>query len=263
MRKPLVVGNWKLNGRLAENKNRILALAEAVKNITQVEVGLCLPYVYLFQAQQLLANTGMLWGAQNVSQFVQGAYTACISAEMLAEFGCHLVIVGHSERRHYTAENSQKAVIRIQRAVDAGITPIYCIGETQAEHAAGVAKKVIAAQLSALLGLDELSLQKIFALGLVVAYEPVWAIGTGQAAIPAFVQEMHVFIRRLLAQYDSHFAANVRIIYGGSVSLDNAQSLFAMPDVDGALVGRASLNVDTFAGICAIASQQAVVQSHV
>ena len=122
---------------------------------------------------------------------------------------------------------------------------------------------MIAAQLSALLGLDELSLQKIFALGLVVAYEPVWAIGTGQAAIPAFVQEMHVFIRRLLAQYDSHFAANVRIIYGGSVSLDNAQSLFAMPDVDGALVGRASLNVDTFAGICAIASQQAVVQSHV
>ncbi|MCL4146194.1 UNVERIFIED_CONTAM: hypothetical protein GTU68_037286, partial [Idotea baltica] len=125
----VVGGNWKLNGSLAENKGRLLATVEAIKGINQVEVGLCLPYPYLFQAQQLLSSTALIWGAQNVSQFVQGAYTSCVSADMVAEFGCQLVIIGHSERRLYSAENSNKAAIRIKRAVDAGVTPVYCIGE--------------------------------------------------------------------------------------------------------------------------------------
>jgi len=193
MRKPIVIGNWKLNGRLVENKARMLAMVDTVKGLDQIDIGLCLPYVYLFQAQQVLAGTNIMWGAQNVSQFERGAYTSCVSAEMVAEFGCQLVILGHSERRHYSAENSKKAVIRIKRAVDAGITPVYCIGETLKEHQAGHAKSVITAQVNALLDLDASSLNKIKAFGLVIAYEPVWAIGADQAATPALAQEMHAF----------------------------------------------------------------------
>lgn len=161
------------------------------------ETGLCLPYVYLFEVQQLLANTDLLWGSQNTSQFMQGAYAAYVSAEIVAEFGCRLVIVGHSERRHYSAENSSKPVMRIKRAVSVGVTPIYCIGKTQSEHAAGDAKLVIEAQLLALLDLDKASLEKVKSFGLVIAYEPIWAIGTGQAATPALAQNMHAFIRGL------------------------------------------------------------------
>lgn len=253
MRRPLVVGNWKLNGSLAENETRMQATAGALKNINQVDIGLCLPYVYLFQAQQLLANTNIMWGAQNVSQFEQGAYTACVSAEMVAEFGCQLAIVGHSERRHYSAENSAKAVMRIKRAVDAGITPIYCIGETQEEHAAGDAKRVLAEQLMALFDLDKASLEKIKSFGMDIAYEPVWAIGADQAATPELAQNMHLFIRDLLAKHDAVFAEKTRIIYGGSVTPDNAKALFEMPDIDGGLVGRASLDAHAFSSICAAA----------
>lgn len=253
MRRPLVVGNWKLNGSLAVNEARMQAIVGAEKDIHQIDIGLCLPYVYLFQAQQLLANTNIMWGSQNVSQFEQGAYTACVSADMVAEFGCQLAIVGHSERRHYSAENSAKAVIRIKRAVDAGITPIYCIGETQAEHAAGEAKKVLAAQLMALLDLDKICLEKIKSFGLVMAYEPVWAIGADQAATPELAQSMHAFIRDLLSKFDAEFAQKTRIIYGGSVTPENAKALFNMPDIDGGLIGRASLDAHAFSSICAAA----------
>lgn len=255
-RQPLVIGNWKLNGNLAENKARMQAVLDGLGNISQVDIGLCLPYVYLFQAQQLLANSRLLWGSQNVSQFEQGAYTSCVSAEMVAEFGCQLAIVGHSERRHYSAENSAKAVMRIKRAVDAGITPIYCIGETQAEHMAGEANQVIEAQVLALLDLDKTSLKKITSFGLVIAYEPVWAIGADQAATPEFAQKMHALIRGLLAKYDAAFAEKTRIIYGGSVTSCNAKALFDMPDIDGGLVGRASLNAASFTSICVAATQQ-------
>ena len=153
MRQPLAVGNWKLNGSLAENKIRIQVIVNALENLVHAEVGLCLPYLYLFQVQQLLANTDLLWGSQSVSQFVQGAYTACVSAQIVAEFGCRLMIVGRSERRHYSAENSSKPVIE--------------------------------AQLLALLDLDKASLEKVKSFGLVIAYEPILAIGTGQAATPA------------------------------------------------------------------------------
>lgn len=256
MRKPLVIGNWKLNGHLAENKMRMQAVADALNNTEAVNVGLCLPYVYLFQAQQVLANTGLLWGSQNVSQFDQGAYTSCISAEMVAEFGCQLAIIGHSERRHYSAENSEKAVLRVQRTIDAGMTPVYCIGETQTEHSAGEAKQVITAQVMALLDLDKLSLEKITSFGLVIAYEPVWAIGTGQAATPVFAQTMHAFIRSLLAKHDTAWAKKTRIIYGGSVTPENAKALFDMPDIDGGLVGSASLSAVSFIAICKAATMK-------
>jgi triosephosphate isomerase (TIM) len=253
MRTPLIIGNWKLNGRLAENTTRLRAIVTAVKHINQVDIGLCLPYVYLFQAQQILSNTNVMWGAQNVSQFEQGAYTACVSAAMVADFGCQLAIVGHSERRHYSAENSAKAVMRIKRAVDAKMTPVYCIGETQAEHAAGDAKKVIQAQVMALFDSDKASLETIKSFGLAIAYEPIWAIGADQAATPALAQNRHAFIRDLLAKQDATFAAQTRIIYGGSVTPDNAKALFEMPDIDGGLIGRASLNAHHFAAICAAA----------
>lgn len=250
MRKPLVVGNWKLNGRLAENENRMLATVEALRGVNQVDVGLSLPYPYLFQAQQLLTNTPVMWGAQNVSQFVQGAYTSCVSAAMLAEFDCAFAIIGHSERRLYSAESSAKAAIRVKCAVDADITPIYCIGETKAEHAAGDAKKVIEAQLSALFDLDAATLKRVKTNGIVVAYEPVWAIGAERAAVPEQAQNMHAWIRALLAKYDVDLAEKTRIIYGGSLRPGNASAIFNKPDIDGGLVGRASLKAKTFAQIC-------------
>lgn len=258
MRKPLVVGNWKLNGSLAENKVRMVETVESLKGLGQVEVGLCLPYPYLFQAQQVLANTAVMWGAQNVSQFVQGAYTACVSANMLAEFGCKIVIIGHSERRLYSTENSAKAVVRIKRAVNAGITPIYCIGESQAEHTAGNAKKVIEAQVEALFDLDTATIKQVKSIGIVIAYEPVWAIGTGLAATPEQAQTMHAFIRAIVAKYDAAFAEKTRIIYGGSLTSENASAIFNMPDIDGGLVGRASLNAESFNKICAAADSSLI-----
>jgi triosephosphate isomerase len=200
----------------------------------------------LFQVQQLLANADLLWGSQNVSQFVQGAYTECVPVETVTEFGCQLPTIGYSEQRHYSAENSAKAVMRIKRAVDAGITPIYCIGETQSGDAAGDAKQVIEAQLLALLDLD-----KVKSFGLVIAYEPVWAIGTGQAATPVLAQNIHAFIRGSLAKHDVVFAEKTRVIYGGSVTPDNAKALLTMPDIDGGHVGRTSLNAAPFATVCA------------
>lgn len=254
MRKPIVVGNWKLNGSLADNKARLLATVESLGDMHQLDVGLCLPYPYLFQAQQLLSNTPVMWGAQNVSQFEQGAYTSCVSAKMVAEFGCKLVIVGHSERRLYSAENSTKAVMRIKRALDGGMTPIYCVGETQAEHAAGDAKSVIEAQVLALFGLDTETRQRMQSNGIIIAYEPVWAIGAEHPATPEQAQNMHAWIRGLLANCDAALAESTRIIYGGSLRPDNANALFRIPDIDGGLVGRASLDAQTFAAICSTAA---------
>ena len=261
MRKPVVIGNWKLNGSLADNKTRLQEMVKALCYQRNIDIGICLPYPYLFQAQQLLANTTIMWGAQNVSQFTQGAYTACVSAEMLADFGCKIVIIGHSERRLYSAENSQKAVIRIKRAIDMGITPIYCIGESQQEHEAGLTKQVIADQLQALFERGDVSFEKTKMNGLIIAYEPVWAIGKDQPATPNQVQNMHAFIRDYIAQYDQSFAENTRIIYGGSLTPDNASAIVTMPDIDGGLVGRASLNATSFAAICSMVAKAIVASS--
>ncbi len=252
MRKKLVVGNWKLHGNLAENEKLLVEIAAQLNGIKNIDCGICLPYPYLFQAQRNLVNTSILWGAQNVSQFTGGAYTSSVSASMIADFGCSLVIIGHSERRSYSHESNQTAVIRIKRAVDAGITPIYCVGETLVEYDLEQTKSIIEAQILAVFDLDAISLARLKAVGLVIAYEPVWAIGTGHTALPEEAQKVHYFIRTILAQYDADFAESVRIIYGGSLTPENACSLMMMPEIDGGLVGRCALDVLAFKAICEI-----------
>ncbi len=260
MRKQLMVGNWKLHGNLVENETLLLALATELTQLDNVDCGICLPYPYLFQAQKILADTRIAWGAQNVSQFLTGAYTASVSANMIADFGCSYVIVGHSERRTYSYESNQTAVIRIKRAVDAAITPIYCVGETLQEHAAGQTKQIIEAQVLALFDLDDRTLRHAKAINLVIAYEPVWAIGTGYPAEPNHIQEIHAFIRGLIKQYDVYFAEKLRIIYGGSLTPDNACSILPLPDIDGGLVGHSALNVPAFKKICHVASHTSVCE---
>jgi triosephosphate isomerase (TIM) len=254
MRQQLVIGNWKLHGSLLENEKLLHAMITHLAEMKNVDCGICLPYPYLFQAQSVLANTDIAWGAQNVSQFVTGAYTASVSANMIADFGCSFAIVGHSERRTYSHESNQTAVIRIKRAVDVGITPIYCVGETLQERDADKTKQVIEAQVLAIFDLDEPTLRRAKAVNLVIAYEPVWAIGTGYAAEPAHIQDTHRFIRALIKKRDAHFAEKVRIIYGGSLTPDNAHSILQMPDIDGGLVGHSALNVLAFKQICKVAS---------
>lgn len=253
-RKQLVIGNWKLHGNLLENDRLLHAIVTHLTEMKNVDCGICLPYPYLFQAQRILANTDIAWGAQNVSQFVTGAYTASVSANMIADFGCSYVIVGHSERRTYSYESNQTAVMRIKRAVDVGITPIYCVGETLKERDADKTKQVIEAQVLAIFDLDDRTLRRTKAANLVIAYEPVWAIGTGYPAAPDHVQEMHAFIRGLIKQYDPYFAEKVRIIYGGSLTPENACSILQMPDIDGGLVGHSALSVPAFKQICNVAS---------
>ncbi len=249
-KRTLIIGNWKLNGGLAENEARFKAMVAALNGFQSIDIGFCVPYPYLFQAQQELAGSSIMWGAQNVSQFEQGAYTSCVSAKMVAEFGSTFALLGHSERRFYTDESSQKSVLRIKRAAEAGITPIYCIGETLEEHHAGHAQAVVAAQMQPLFDLDAVTLSKVKKVGMVIAYEPVWAIGAKEAALPEQAQAMHAYIRTLMAAYDENFADSMRIIYGGSLNPQNAQAMFAMPDIDGGLVGRASLRAEAFKQIC-------------
>lgn len=250
MRRQLVVGNWKLHGNLNENEILLHEMVAQLKDIQSIDYGVCIPYPYLFQAQRILANTKLLWGAQNVSQFISGAYTSSVSANMIAEFGCALAIVGHSERRSYSHESNQMAVVRIKRAVEAGITPIYCVGETLAERELGQAQSIIKEQVQAIFELDRQTLLRVKAIGLVIAYEPAWAIGTGRAANTKQAQDAHAFIRGIIAEYDAAFAETVRVIYGGSLTPENARGLLAMPDIDGGLVGRCSISVSAFKEIC-------------
>lgn len=254
MRKKLVVGNWKLHGSLQENEQLLAQLNPLLHDYKQVDVAVCLPYVYLFQAQQLLQNTTIDWGAQNVSQFDEGAYTSCISAKMVAEFGCQYTIIGHSERRALKLESNQVAVRRLLLSLKYGLTPIYCVGETLDERDTGLAKDIVKNQmLNVVYGLDDAQFASAKQRNMVIAYEPVWAIGTGEHAQPEQAQAMHAFIRDLIAQRDPVFAQTVRIIYGGSMSAKNAQALLSMPDIDGGLVGRAALVAEEFSAICKIA----------
>ena len=253
MRRKLVVGNWKMNGSIAQNKTLIADYLRALHGLNAADFAVCVPYPYLFQAQQLLAGTNIAWGSQNVSQFLQGAYTSSISASMIAEFGCSYAIVGHSERRSLSHESNEKAAVRITRAVNVGITPIYCVGETLLEHGAGLAKKIVEAQILAICNLAHSDFEHAKAVNLVIAYEPAWAIGTGQAASPLQVQEMHSFIRVILALQDEAFAQKVRIIYGGSLTPTNACDILSMPDIDGGLVGRCALSANDFGQIAKVA----------
>jgi triosephosphate isomerase len=246
MRVKLVAGNWKMNGGLVVNQALLKASAPLLSGLTNVKVAVCAPYPYLAQVEQALKGTSIAWGAQDVCQFGNGAYTGGVSAAMLADFGCSYVLVGHSERRTIFGESDQVVAEKFAAAQKAGLTPILCVGETLAERESGVTEKIIARQLDAVIGGSGIA-----ALGnAVVAYEPVWAIGTGKTASPDEAQAVHAFIRARVAALDAKIAAALVIQYGGSVKAANAQTLFAMPDIDGGLIGGASLVAEEFAAIC-------------
>ncbi|HTH73153.1 MAG TPA: triose-phosphate isomerase [Trinickia sp.] len=244
-----VVGNWKMHGRLAENASLLQSVAQGAGAVAEaIRVGVCVPTPYLAQVQSQLAGNPVAWGVQDISTYTHGAYTGEVAAEMAAEFGATLAIVGHSERRAYHAETSELVASKARRALDAGLTPIVCIGETLAEREAGTTEAVVGAQLDAVLSL--LSVDE--AARIVVAYEPVWAIGTGKSATAEQAQEVHAFLRARLAKKDASLAG-VALLYGGSVKPDNALTLFGQPDIDGGLIGGASLKSEDFLAICAAA----------
>jgi triosephosphate isomerase len=241
-----VIGNWKMHGRLAENAALLQAVADGAAAMADaIRIGVCVPTPYLAQAQSLLAGKSLAWGVQDISTYTHGAYTGEVAAEMAGEFGATLAIVGHSERRAYHAESSELVASKARRALQAGLTPIVCIGETLEEREAGTTEAVVGAQLDAVLNL--LSVEE--ARRIVVAYEPVWAIGTGRSATAEQAQEVHAFLRARLVQKDASLAC-VALLYGGSVKPENAQTLFGQADIDGGLIGGASLKSEDFLAIC-------------
>ena len=243
-----VIGNWKMNGSLASNAALLGALsAQSGLGAGLANVAVCAPAPYLAQLQQLLRGTAVAIGAQDVSAHKNGAYTGQIGAAMLGEFGVTMVLVGHSERRLFNAESSETVAAKASAAIDAGLTPVICVGETLAERESGQAEATVAAQLAPCAALIAASSSKI-----VIAYEPVWAIGTGKTASPAEAQAMHAFIRQQLGDI-APAAANISLLYGGSVKAANAAVLFSQPDIDGGLIGGASLIPADFLGIVSAA----------
>jgi triosephosphate isomerase len=236
MRARLVAGNWKMHGSLAANRALMDALLAGVQG---AECVVCVPFPYLAQAAERLKGTAIAWGAQNLSEHAQGAYTGEVSAAMLADLGCRYVLVGHSERRQIYGETDAVAAAKFAAAQGAGLRPIFCIGETLAERDAGRTEEVVARQLDAVLGRSKFG-------DAVLAYEPVWAIGTGRTATPEQAQAVHAFLRKRVGE-------TTRILYGGSVKAQNAAAIFSMPDVDGGLIGGASLVAADFLAICAAA----------
>lgn len=242
MRRALVVGNWKMNGSVASVSDLLGDLLQASLDAT-VEVAVCPTYLHIGAALSQCADSTVSVGGQDCSHVAAGAYTGEVAAAMLAEAGCQWVILGHSERRQYHGESDELVCAKLGAALEAGLQPILCVGETREQREAGSAEDVVATQLrGALAGHADLS-------SLVVAYEPVWAIGTGLTATPEQAQDMHEFIRRELGAVAALKADDTRLLYGGSVKPDNAQDLFARPDIDGALVGGAALVAADFAAI--------------
>lgn len=248
MRKKLVAGNWKMHGSQAENAALLAAIKPALAGIDAV---VCVPFPYLAQAQAALAGSSIAWGAQNLSEQPKGAFTGEVSASMLLDFGCRYVIVGHSERRSLYGESDADVAKKYMAAQAAGLMPILCVGESLDERESGVTEAVVARQLDAVIGMAGVgSLARA-----VVAYEPVWAIGTGKTATPAQAQAVHAFIRGKIAALDKSVADALIIQYGGSVKAANAAELMAQPDIDGGLIGGASLAADEFVAICKAAAQ--------
>jgi triosephosphate isomerase len=241
-RRKLVVGNWKMNGSVAANAALLDALKAA--SLGSAEVSVCVPAPYLRDVATSLASSAIGWGGQDCSAHAAGAYTGEVSAAMLAELGCRHVIVGHSERRAMHGEGDRLVADKAAAALANGLVPIVCVGETLAEREADATENVVARQLGAVI--DALGARID---GAVIAYEPVWAIGTGKTATPAEAQAVHAFLRTLLGNRGAASAA-IRILYGGSVKADNATELFAEPDIDGGLIGGASLKAADFIAIC-------------
>jgi triosephosphate isomerase len=246
-RRPLVAGNWKMHGSRAEADALVAGLLERGAGGGVAEALVCPPYPYLAGVGRRLEGSPIGLGAQDVCAEDIGAFTGEVSAAMLADVGCRYAIVGHSERRALYAEDDALVARKFIAAGRHALVPVLCVGETLAEREAGETRAVVLRQLDAVL-----AAAGVAAFGrAVVAYEPVWAIGTGRTATAAQAQEVHAFIRGRVAEKDATIAASLRVLYGGSVKAANAAELFSMPDVDGGLVGGASLKADEFAGICA------------
>jgi triosephosphate isomerase len=256
-RVPLVLGNWKMNGDVASCERLLAGIRDGLREppvsprpVAGAEVGVCPPYPYLGLAAARLAGSGIGWGAQDVSAFADGAFTGEVSAAMLTDLGCTWTLVGHSERRMLLGDTDAEVARKTARALAAGLVPVVCVGETLQEREADATRTVLARQLDAVC-----LVLRDGAAGFVVAYEPVWAIGTGLTASPEQAQSAHAFIRARLGEGGIARADTVRILYGGSVKPSNAGQLFGLPDVDGGLIGGASLSADDFLSICRAADR--------
>ena len=245
-KKKLIAGNWKMNGTLAANQALVQSLLAGLEG-ARCDVAVAVPAPYLAQVQALVEGSGLALAAQDVSQHPAGAYTGEVSAQMLCEFAVRYVLVGHSERRQFHGETDAQVAAKAQRALAAGITPIVCVGETVQEREAGQTEAVVKRQLAAVIHLNGHCISEV-----VVAYEPVWAIGTGRTATPEQAQQVHAVLRAQLAAASEH-AARIRLLYGGSMNAANAAELLAQPDIDGGLVGGAALKAQDFQKIIAAA----------
>ncbi len=235
-----------MHGDLAGNKALLEGVLAGVKELGAADYGVCVPYPYMAQAQSMLQGSNVAWGAQNLSQHEKGAFTGAVAPGMLVDFGCRYVIIGHSERRALFHESNDIAAAKFDTAIKFGLTPIFCVGETLEERESGVTEQVVGRQL-------EVVLNHVGAQALaksVIAYEPVWAIGTGKTATPEQAQAVHAYIRQNVAKVDADVAQGLRILYGGSMKPGNAAELMGMPDIDGGLIGGASLVAEEFVAIC-------------
>ncbi len=245
MRQKLVIGNWKMNGLSATNHSLVTAIVAGMAEVKS-QVGICPPFVYLQQVNDLIKGTSINLGAQNASANAQGAFTGEIAVDMLKDLGCYYVILGHSERRALYQESDEWVAQKVATTLKGDLIPVLCVGELLEEREANQTETVVARQLQAVINLVGIqAFEKI-----VVAYEPVWAIGTGKTATPEQAQAVHAFIRKLLSEHDAKIAQTVQILYGGSVKGSNAAELFAQPDIDGGLIGGAALKAEEFLTIC-------------
>lgn len=243
MRAPLIAGNWKMNGSTVFTKELLVAIKYQYETVSAVDFAVFPPFLYLDICKQLLNDTSIRWGAQNVSDQPDGALTGEISTAMLTDLNCHYVILGHSERRHVLGETDELIARKVVAAFSAGLHPILCVGETLEQREAGQTLNIVQEQLAHVLSLKD-NLPALSSL--TIAYEPVWAIGTGKSATPQQAEEVHATIRLCCDQAQFGLGERIRILYGGSVKPENASSLSAMPNIDGALIGGASLNADQF-----------------
>ena len=251
MRNYLVAGNWKMNGSTAGNQDLVAGLVAGAPDSEQVELLICPPYPYLGAMAEATADSKVVVGAQNVSEHESGAYTGEVAPSMLLDCGCEYAIVGHSERRTLYGETSGDVANKFKAALDAGLKPILCVGETLEEREAGQTESVVDEQLAAVL--DAVGIAGFETA--VIAYEPVWAIGTGMTATPEQAQDVHAHIRGVLASLDAGIAESTQILYGGSMKGENAAGLLANPDIDGGLIGGASLKAADFLAIAEAAAQ--------
>lgn len=252
MRKPLVVGNWKMNGSLSGIGPLLDEIIRGAAAIRKVELAVCPPFVYLPFVSAYLAGKKIALGAQNVAHEAKGAFTGEVSAPMLVDHRCRYVIIGHSERRQLFHETDGLIAQKVEQARQRGLTPILCVGETLKQRESGETEAVVSEQVQAVLNRVGSAMLR----HAVIAYEPVWAIGTGVTATPTQAQAVHAFLRGLLAEFDAASANTLRILYGGSVKASNAADLFSMPDIDGGLIGGASLEAAEFLAICHAASSR-------